>query len=122
MYRNQVIGKNGEDIARTYFRSLGYKIIQSNFRCRQGEIDIIARDMSTNELVFTEVKTRTNKKYGEPIEAVHKKKQKHIVSATKYYTYKNNLLNQFIRFDVVEILLKDKVYLKHTRNCELCEL
>lgn len=118
MYNNQIIGKKGENIAKIYFRSLGYKIIKTNFRCKQGEIDIIAKDMSTNEFVFTEVKTRTNYNYGRPADAVDKNKQKHIVSATKYYTYKYNLLNQYIRFDVIEILIKNKVYLKHLRNCE----
>lgn len=122
MYKNQVIGIKGEEIARSYFRSLGYKIIKTNYRCRQGEIDIIAKDLVSKELIFTEVKTRTSFNYGMPAEAVNKNKQKHIVSATKYYTYKNNLFNQFIRFDVIEILIKDKIYLKHNKNCEFYEL
>lgn len=122
MYKNQVIGIKGEEIARSYFRSLGYKIIKTNYRCRQGEIDIIAKDLVSKELIFTEVKTRTSFNYGMPAEAVNKNKQKHIVSATKYYTYKNNLFNKFIRFDVIEILIKDKIYLKHNKNCEFYEL
>ena len=122
MYKNQVIGIKGEEIARSYFRSLGYKIIKTNYRCSQGEIDIIAKDLVSKELIFTEVKTRTSFNYGMPAEAVNKNKQKHIVSATKYYTYKNNLFNQFIRFDVIEILIKDKIYLKHNKNCEFYEL
>ncbi len=86
MYYKQETGKTGEELASKYIEKQGYKIVERNFRCRQGEIDIIAEDKQ--ELVFIEVKTRTNLSYGFPAEAVNYVKQKHINKATKYYLYK----------------------------------
>ena len=106
MYHNQIIGKKGEEIATEYLINIGYKVITRNFRCKQGEVDIIAKDK--NEIVFIEVKTRTNIKYGKPIEAVDKLKQKHIEKVIKYYLYKNKVTNINIRIDVIEVYLKYK--------------
>lgn len=98
---------------------IGYKIIERNFICRQGEIDIIAMDLKNNEYVFIEVKTRTNFKYGKPAESIGKYKQKHFLNATKYYIYKNHLEREFIRFDVIEVYWHNKIYLRHIKNCEV---
>lgn len=113
MNQKQIEGKNGEKIATTYLETLGYKIICKNFRCLQGEIDIIAKDNET--VVFVEVKTRTSLKYGEAKEAVNEIKQKHICRAIEYYLYKNRLEDVFVRIDVIEIYIinrrnKDKSY------------
>ena len=70
MYYKQFEGKIGEDVAIHYLNKEGYMIICRNFRCLQGEIDIIAKD--ENYLVFVEVKTRTSTKYGEAKEAVRR--------------------------------------------------
>lgn len=83
---------------------MGYRIICNNFRCVQGEIDIIAQD--GNEIVFVEVKTRSNIKYGEAKEAVDVNKQKHIYNSAKYYLYKNNMEKVFVRIDVIEVYIK----------------
>lgn len=115
MYKRHVIGKKGEDEATNYLKQNGYKIIERNFYCRQGEIDIITMDKKTNEYVFVEVKTRTSLLHGKPIEAVDQYKQKHIVYATKYYIYKNHLENQYIRFDIITIY-KNNLY--HYKNCD----
>ena len=74
MYVNKETGKLGEDIAVHYLKQNGYVILDRNFECRQGEIDIITLD--EKEIVFVEVKTRTSNKYGAPSEAVNKIKQK----------------------------------------------
>ena len=103
MYERHITGQDGENDATKYLQSKGYTIVERNFYCKQGEIDIIAIDVEKNEYVFIEVKSRTNYEYGSPIEAVTTQKQKHIVSATQYYIYKNNLENKFIRFDVITI-------------------
>jgi len=104
MYERHEIGKEGEEYAAKYLEENGYKIIQRNFECKQGEIDIIAKDKE--EYVFIEVKTRQNFHYGMPCEAVTKNKQKHIWNATKYYLYSHKLENKFIRFDVIEVYKK----------------
>ena len=109
MYKRQEIGKLGEKLATKYLEQLGYKIIERNFRCRQGEIDIIA--MYSGKLIFVEVKTRRSEKYGNPAEAVNGVKQKHMINAARYYLYKTGQENKFIRFDVVEVKLKDGYYI-----------
>lgn len=103
MYKRHIIGKLGENLAIKYLKQIGYKVIERNFECRQGEIDIIALDK--NEIIFIEVKTRTNIKFGNPIEAVNEIKQKHLLKAVKYYLYSRNLENKFVRIDVIEIYL-----------------
>ncbi len=108
MYIKQEIGKLGEDIATHYLKQNGYTILDRNFECRQGEIDIIAIDKK--EIVFIEVKTRTSNKYGTPSEAVNKIKRKHMLQTIKYYLYIRNLSDEFVRIDVIEVYIKDNVY------------
>lgn len=111
MYKSHIIGQNGEDIATEYLIENGYKILERNFSCRQGEIDIIAKDK--NEIVFIEVKTRTNKKYGEPVEAVTYIKRRHLIKTIEYYLYIKKLEDEFIRIDVIEIYIKEHKFLLH---------
>ena len=92
MYFKQRIGKLGEDLACKYLNENNYIIISRNFTCRQGEIDIVAKDNIKKELVLIEVKTRSNFKYGRPCEAINKEKKKHIYEASKYYIYKNKFI------------------------------
>ncbi len=101
-------GKIGEELACQYLQKNGYKIIEKNFEARQGEIDIIA--MEQNELVFIEVKTRTNIKYGKPVESVDANKQKHLIKTVEYYLYVRKLENEFVRIDVIEIYLYNHKY------------
>ena len=97
-------GNTGDDIATEYLEKQGYIILERNLYCKQGEIDIIAKDK--NEVVFVEVKSRSDVGYGLPSEAVTKQKIKHLCRTARYFLYKNNMFNEFIRFDVVEILIK----------------
>ena len=105
MHVKNELGNLGEQIATEYIKKMGYKIIKRNFYCKQGEIDIIAQD--NQEIVFIEVKTRSNMFFGRPSEAVNKVKLKHMCKAAKYYLYKSNCCNNIVRFDVVEVLVKD---------------
>lgn len=115
MYERHITGKEGEDIASDYLIQNGYKILKRNFYTRQGEIDIIAKEK--DEYVFIEVKTRKNKQYGQPIDAIDKNKMKHIKRAISYYLYINKLENKFIRIDVIEIkYIKNKIYIKHIKQ------
>lgn len=99
-------GKIGEEIALKYLISKGGKIIEKNYRTKIGEIDLIVG--MDGELVFVEVKSRSNTNFGYPSEAVNYNKRKKIVNIAKYYIVKNSLNNVSIRFDVIEIYLKDK--------------
>lgn len=112
---SQKLGKEGENYATQYLIEQGYKILQRNFTCKQGEIDIIAKDKK--EYVFIEVKTRQNFHYGMPSESVTKTKQKHIINAVRYYLYSQKLENRYVRIDVIEVLKKNnKYYLNHIKQ------
>mgnify|MGYP000000691801 FL=1 len=117
MYFKKVIGKSGEKIACEYLKLNNYKIMERNYSCYQGEIDIIAKDCKKNELVFIEVKTRTNKLYGRPIDAIDKNKKRHIYNSCKYYLYKNRITNCFIRIDAIEIyFVENKSIVNHIKQ------
>lgn len=119
MHTKKELGTVGEDIAVKYLIEQNYKIITRNFMCRQGEIDIIARDTLKKEIVFIEVKTRTSQKYGSPSEAVDEHKQKHIYKSAEYYVYRHNLYNKTIRFDIIEInidIIKKKIRINHIKK------
>ena len=108
MYKKHVVGKNGEDIATEYLLNNNYEIIERNFNCKQGEIDVIAKDK--DELVFIEVKTRTYMAYGSPVDAITYYKQKHILKTVEYYLYVKKLENEFVRIDVIEVYKKNSTY------------
>lgn len=119
MNQRKIVGNNGENLACEYLEKNNYTVIDRNFLCRRGEIDIIAKDETKEELVFIEVKTRKNYHYGNPIDSVTKIKQKHILSATKYYLYIHKLYNIPIRFDVIEILDSYKLKINHVKNVQI---
>ncbi len=105
MYYKKQIGIEGEDEASLYLTSNNYEIVFRNFSCRFGEIDIIAKDKSLNpeELVFIEVKNRTNYNCGNPSEAVNFDKIRHIYKVATYFMYLYNLEDSLARFDVIEV-------------------
>lgn len=110
------LGNLGETIACKYLEEASYKIIDRNFYFRGGELDIIAYDKSTDELVFIEVKTRSSLRYGTPAEAVNRQKISHIINGAKQYMYAKKICNKKIRFDVVELLYKNKFYINHIKE------
>ena len=96
------LGSSGEELAGRFLEKSGYRIVARNFRCRLGEIDIIARDGET--LVFIEVKTRTGAAFGSPAAAVTMKKQRQIGRAAQWYLAENGLFETPARFDVIAIV------------------
>lgn len=103
---NKDIGNFGENLAETYLKQNGYKILTKNFTCKIGEIDIIGIDK--NLICFIEVKTRYNLKYGYPCEAVTRNKMMKIYKSSQVYILKNRLFKYSFRFDIIEILLDKK--------------
>ena len=97
------IGKKCEEYAKTYLEKNGMQIIETNFFCREGEIDIIARE--EEYIVFIEVKARKNTLFGNPCEAVTQTKQRKLIMAAQRYVTQKECESAF-RFDVVEILYK----------------
>ncbi len=99
----QSTGATGEELASTFLKKQGYKIVEKNFRTKLGEIDIIALDRGT--VSFVEVKTRKSTTFGYPQEAVSLRKQKKISQVASIYLNQKNLNAEKARFDVVAILL-----------------
>lgn len=104
--RTVAIGKRGEGIAENFLRQKGFKILETHFTTRWGEIDIIAQDDDT--LVFIEVKTRKGIKYGYPEEAVTSFKLKALKRAAQFYYQTHPELPESLRIDVVAIILDEK--------------
>ncbi|MBF0384916.1 MAG: YraN family protein [Candidatus Omnitrophica bacterium] len=98
-------GNFGEEIAATFLKEHGYKIIARNYRNRFGEIDIIAREKGI--LCFVEVKTRRNSAFGSPFEAIGEFKKKRMITSTKLYLEEIKMNDVQVRFDAVFITLDE---------------
>ena len=100
MNDKKTLGNWGEDKAALYLRLHGYRIAERNFRCRQGEIDIIAR--KGDIVAFVEVKQRKNADFGEAREFVTFSKQRRVIAAAEFWLLKTRCELQ-PRFDVIEV-------------------
>jgi putative endonuclease len=101
------VGNNAEDLAESFLKGNGFKILSRNFTIRGGEIDIIARE--DENLVFVEVKARYNHKFGLPIESITPWKLKALQKSALFYIQKVNWGNRPYRFDLVSIDYADSI-------------
>ncbi len=81
------MGGEGEDLAASFLKLAGFKILERNFRCKGGEIDLVAT--KKGEIHFVEVKTRNNFAYGDPLESITNTKQRRISQAAQIYLLKH---------------------------------
>ncbi len=95
------LGIKGENLAVRHLIDKGFKIIKRNFKCRMGEIDIIARD--GDYLVFVEVRTRSRREYGLAQESVNRAKINKLRKLAGFYLARHPQERLFIRFDVVAV-------------------
>lgn len=110
-----ITGKEGEKIAAAFLKKNGYRIIEINFRCPIGEIDIIAKEK--DDLVFVEVKTRKSMELGYPEQAVGIRKQKKMSQLALWYLQKRKIADTNARFDVVAVtLIPEKNEVKLIKN------
>ncbi len=100
-------GKFFEDLAIDFLKKRGYKIICRNFTCSFGEIDIIAE--KNDVLCFIEVKARSKRLYGTPLEAITPIKQRKIIKVAEYYCMKHKIKDKPLRFEAIGIELSDNV-------------
>ncbi len=108
------VGNFYEDIACEYFVNLGYTILDRNYYFRHLEIDIIALDSDTNDLVFAEVKYRKDDKFGGANFAITKQKIQNLRKAALGYMKKNGYkIDSFVRFDCI-LITGDKI--EHIKN------
>lgn len=100
------LGTLGEQLAQRFLQKKGYEILESNFTCPLGEIDIIAKDGGF--LCFIEVKTRTSTFFGLPIESIIKRKRIRLLRAAWFYIKRHRQSEGNFRFDVVSIMINEK--------------
>lgn len=105
MGKHNELGEEGEKVARKFLENKGYIIYFCNYRVGHFEVDIIAED--GKELVFVEVKTRTNANYGSPESAVNRKKEEALVTVADHYI-KEIELDIAVRFDIIGVILNDR--------------
>lgn len=109
------LGKKGEDEAVRFLEALGYRLLERNYRCRFGEVDLIAKD--GHEIVFVEVKTRCTDLYGSPKQSVDGRKQRRVCLASQDYLVRTGLTECLARFDVLSIVAgKDGFAVEHVKN------
>ncbi len=116
--RGQNIGSRGEDIAAAYLESIGYRILDRNYRFGRLEIDLVCREPSGDdpdtvsgqgEIVFTEVKTRSGLGFGRPEEAISARKRRHIAQAAQAWLRERSMEQAPCRFDVIAVVLQKNV-------------
>jgi putative endonuclease len=100
---NRAVGASGEDLAAAWYEARGFEVLARNWRCREGELDLIVRDGRL--YVFCEVKSRTTDAFGVPAEAVDRDKQQRLRRlAARWLEEDAPALAREIRFDVAAIL------------------
>ena len=102
MRAKDVLGRDGEQAAVDYLESCGFRILDRNWRCADGEIDIVAVDRHT--LVVCEVKTRSGTRYGTPLEAVGRTKRIRLRRLAVRWLIAHGIRFDQIRIDVVGLL------------------
>lgn len=107
----KAMGFLGENISCKYMENLGYVILETNYKRRGFEIDIICQ--KNDLLVFVEVKYKKDLSFGHPLEAIDIKKQERIRQGAKRYIYENNLEKYDVRFDCIGILDKKIIYVEN---------
>ena len=111
------LGALGERLAAKYLEKKGYRILERNFRCRMGEIDLIA--LRGSDLVFTEVKLRKDTTHGEAREFVTVSKQRKLLLTAEYYLSARPWAQDLqARFDVIEVYAPQGT----EENCTICQL
>jgi putative endonuclease len=101
-HRRQILGTNGEAAVAEWYRDQGYEVVDTNWRCRQGEIDLIVR--KGRILVFCEVKTRSSTAFGTPAEAVTRDKRDRLRVLAARYLDDAPFRAREVRFDVASVL------------------
>ncbi len=91
-----------ENVAANYLEAEGYEIIARNYQAGHKEIDLIIK--KENEIIFVEVKSAANLKFGHPAERVDEKKKNNLIKAAHYFIEEHNIIDYDLRFDVITFL------------------
>jgi putative endonuclease len=113
------VGRRGETLAVALLKKKGYSIIDRNYRCQLGEVDVVALDGKT--VCFVEVKTRRSNRYDRPEMAVHKRKQQKLSKVAHWFLRDKNMQNVSVRFDVIAIQKRGDLHeVRHLENAFEC--
>jgi putative endonuclease len=113
--RTHVLGRYGEQAAANYLSALGYEIVERNFSCRAGEIDLIAKDRDS--WVFVEVKTRSGSGYGDPFEAITDLKLAKMRRTIAQWRSVRQIQSSKMRLDAVSVLVTaGRVHIEHLKQ------
>ena len=113
--RKHILGLYGERVAGQYLQSIGYEILERNWRCSIGEIDLIAKDHA--RYVFVEVKTRNGAGFGHPLEAITEIKLSRLRRLVGEWCRSRQLSGIDVRIDAVSVLVdRGKVELEHLKQ------
>ena len=97
------LGQRGEQLAAERLAEMGYEIVERNYRCSAGEVDLVARQ--AGRWVFVEVRTRRGGRFGTPEESVTARKRAHIIASAQHYLQAHEALGDDWRIDAVAIVL-----------------
>ena len=115
---NKELGRMGEEIAVEFLQKQGLKLLEKNYTCSLGEVDIVLKHKDT--WVFCEVKTRRDLEFGDPMDFITKQKLARIERVGTYYTMVNNLIPCSCRIDAVGIhFINGKPQIRWIENCTL---
>lgn len=117
VYKNR-LGANGELIAKKFLSEKKFTFLKNNYRFQRAEVDLIFEDEQNKLLIFVEVKSRRNKKFGEPEESVNLSKQNQIKKAAEGFVSVNNkYAGHDMRIDVISIFFNEgRVEINHIEN------
>jgi putative endonuclease len=100
----RALGQRGEDLVAAWYEAEGYRVLDRNWRCRAGELDLVlTRDRA---VVFCEVKTRTSTRFGAPVEAVTRQKQQRVRGLAARWLAEADVPGRALRFDVASVMLR----------------
>jgi putative endonuclease len=106
MEKRKALGNWGEELAVKFLKRQGYCILERNFSCRFGEIDIVAKEKDV--IVFVEVRTKNNTEFGFPEETVLQNKKTRLFKTAQFYLCQKKLTEIPCRFDMVSIIFEGK--------------
>ncbi|MCC7157944.1 MAG: YraN family protein [Ignavibacteria bacterium] len=112
------LGKQGEKFAKDYFLSRGFEIVTENYKFEGAETDLIIKSTEKKQLIFVEVKTRRNKAFGAPEEAINERKQAQMIKSAEGFLMLNPEFSDYEkRFDVAAIMIEHgRMKLNHIVN------
>ena len=119
--KSKRLGERGEDAAAAYLERIGVTVVERNWRCTHGEVDIVGLDGTT--VVLCEVKTRRTRAKGDPEESVTAAKRRRYARLAEAYLQDSGLHDVPIRFDVIALLViaEDRALLRHHRGAFVLE-